>query len=244
MDQRTNLAGTGPVAVSARAPDAGAAEPLRSRRRRELRQHISDVATRMFFQKGFDAVRVADVAGASGVTEKTVFNHFPTKESLLADRWEARIATARRVLADPQVAPVAALVDMVEQELALLVSPPWPTVLGSHLADMQRYSCLMRDTPALRTHEREQLNQLTAAVADALAERDQRSGKTGDDAEQWMTAIAVVGLWSVFLRSLHRAVHLQQGEDLSALRRSVSGDVARAADLLGRGLRTPDAAVR
>lgn len=224
-----------PVALTG-APGGGTAEPLRERRRRELRQHISDVATRMFFEHGFDAVRVSDVAIASGVTEKTVFNHFPSKESLLADRWEVRIAHARHVVADPHTAPVAAMVEMINDDLALLVAPPWPTLLGSHLADMERYSDLIRDTPSLRTHEREQLNVLTDAVADALAERDQRSAVTGSDPERWITATAVVGLWSVYSRCLHRAVQAQQAGDLHSLRSSVSEDVLRAADVLTRGL--------
>ena len=220
----------------ASGPGSGPTEPLRVRRRRELRQHISDIATRMFFEQGFEAVRVVDVANASGVTEKTVFNHFPTKESLLADRWEGRIADARRALADPESAPVDAMVKLVNHDLALLVSPPWSTVLGSHLADMERYSDLIRDTPSLRTHEREQLNQLTAAVADALAERDQRCGVTGSNPERWITATAVVGLWSVYSRSLHQAVQAQRAGDLSSLRRSVAQDVLLAADVLTRGL--------
>ena len=235
MHKQSSATEPAPVALAG-APGSGSAEPLRARRRRELRQHISDVATRMFFEQGFDAVRVADVAIASGVTEKTVFNHFPTKESLLADRWELRIADARRVLADPHTAPVAAMVKIVNDDLALLVAPPWPTLMGSYLADMERYSDLIRDTPSLQTHEREQLSVLTAAVADALAERDQRSAVTGSDSERWITATAVVGLWSVYSRSLHRAVQTKPIGDLDTLRNSVTDDVVRAADVLTRGL--------
>lgn len=235
MHKQSAAPASTPVAPTGAASSA-TAEPLRARRRRELRQHISDVATRMFFEEGFDAVRVADIATASGVTEKTVFNHFPTKESLLADRWELRIANARRIMADPHTAPVAAMVKMVNDDLALLVAPPWPTLLGSYLADMERYSDLIRDTPSLRTHEREQLNVLTAAVADALVERDQRSAVPGSDPERWITATAVVGLWSVYSRSLHRAVQARQAGDLNTLERSVTEDVLRAADVLTRGL--------
>jgi Bacterial regulatory proteins, tetR family len=42
---------------------------------------------------GFDAVRVADIAMACGVSEKTVFNYFPTKESLVLDRLEITMAS-------------------------------------------------------------------------------------------------------------------------------------------------------
>lgn len=78
----------------------------------------------------------------------------------------------------------------------MVISLPWPTVLGSHRADMERYTGLVRDTPALRTHEREQPNQLTVAVSDALTDRDKRSGTSSSDAEHWITATALVGLWS------------------------------------------------
>lgn len=37
----------------------------------------------LFADRGFDAVSVAEVAKAAGVTEKTVFNHFATKEDLV-----------------------------------------------------------------------------------------------------------------------------------------------------------------
>ena len=128
---------------------------------------------------------------------------------------------------------------LVQQELELLMAPPWATMFGSHLADMQRYSGLMLETPALRMHEREQMNVLTDAVADALLERGEGAAAVGGDAERWITAVAVVGLWSVFYRSLHGAVQQQQSEDLTELHRSVSGDIAAAAELLRRGLAGP-----
>src|SRR5690349_15766217 len=63
-------------------PDEG----LRERKRRLTRQLISDAATVMFATRGFDNVRVAEVAESVGVSEKTVYNYFPTKESLVLDQ--------------------------------------------------------------------------------------------------------------------------------------------------------------
>ena len=43
---------------------------------------IVDAATRLFGEKGYAGTRTADVAAAAGVTERTLFRYFPTKEKL------------------------------------------------------------------------------------------------------------------------------------------------------------------
>ncbi|MGH3380870.1 MAG: TetR/AcrR family transcriptional regulator, partial [Actinoallomurus sp.] len=71
-----------------RTPGTGApeGEGLRERKKRLMRRQLSDTATQLFMERGFEAVRVAEIAEACGVSEKTVFNYFPTKESLILDR--------------------------------------------------------------------------------------------------------------------------------------------------------------
>src|SRR6202000_1667282 len=60
----------------------------RTRKRLATRQSISDTATRLFLQRGFDAVTVDDIASAADVGRMTVFNHFPRKEDMFFDREE------------------------------------------------------------------------------------------------------------------------------------------------------------
>ncbi|MFE7389543.1 TetR/AcrR family transcriptional regulator [Streptomyces sp. NPDC057582] len=62
------------------------AEGLRERKKRQTRQHLSDVATALFLERGFDAVTIAEIAQVAEVSVNTVYNYFPTKEDLFLDR--------------------------------------------------------------------------------------------------------------------------------------------------------------
>lgn len=52
----------------------------------QTRARIREVANRLFIERGYDSVTVAEVARESGVSSVTVFNHFPRKEDLFLDR--------------------------------------------------------------------------------------------------------------------------------------------------------------
>ena len=110
---------TVPPVPGTEAPEAGG---LRERKKRLMRQQLSDTATEMFMARGFGAVRVAEVAEACGVSEKTVFNYFPTKESLILDRLESTMASLRTGLDEPGVAPVEAALRILDAELRAMTS--------------------------------------------------------------------------------------------------------------------------
>ncbi|WP_165190460.1 TetR/AcrR family transcriptional regulator [Caulobacter soli] len=73
---------------------------LRDRKKEATRQAISNVATRLFVERGFDAVSVADIADEAQVARKTVFNYFPRKEDLVFDREDEVRALVRDALVD------------------------------------------------------------------------------------------------------------------------------------------------
>ena len=82
---------------------------LRDRKKEMTRQAISNVATRLFIERGFDNVSVADIAHEANVARKTVFNYFPRKEDLVFDREEEVRVLVREALAGREGrSPVAA----------------------------------------------------------------------------------------------------------------------------------------
>jgi AcrR family transcriptional regulator len=69
-------------------------EGLRARKKQQSRQRIAAAAARLFKRRGYESVRMVDIARAADVAEQTVYNYFPTKEHLIFDRdqeFEARI---------------------------------------------------------------------------------------------------------------------------------------------------------
>lgn len=54
----------------------------------ETRNHILDVAIRLFSQQGVSATSLADIAQAAGVTRGAIYWHFKNKSDLFSEIWE------------------------------------------------------------------------------------------------------------------------------------------------------------
>jgi AcrR family transcriptional regulator len=190
---------------------------LREQKKQLMRQQLSDTATRMFLERGFDGVRVAEVARACGVSEKTVFNYFPTKEALLLDRLEGTTEALRGGLADPAVTPVEAALRLLDAELDGLTENP---------EGYRRFGELLEAAPSLRAYRNDMMDRFVAVAAEVLAAR---SGRAATDPEPQIAAAALLGLWRVQYESLR-----QHPGDPGAVRT----DVRRAAQVLTDGLRS------
>jgi AcrR family transcriptional regulator len=220
--------------ASGDAPGGGAprTEGLRERKKRLLRQQLSDTATEMFIERGFDAVRVADVAEACGVSEKTVFNYFPTKESLVLDRWEGTMATLRAGLSQLGDTPVQATLRILDHELSRMTS--WLAAQDSQAqaaTALQRFGDLIRATPSLRAHQHDMTDQLVAVVAETIAAR---AGMSPDDPEPQIAATALIGLWQIHAQALRK--YLNGTRTPAQIQQAVTADVHRAARLIDTGL--------
>jgi AcrR family transcriptional regulator len=213
-------------------PGAPQAEGLRERKKRLTRQQLSDTATQMFLERGFDAVRVTDVAEACGVSEKTVFNYFPTKESLILDRLESTVASLRTGLAEPGISPVQAALRILDGELGAMTS--WLAAQDDPVqaaAMIQRFGTLIQATPSLRAHQSDMMDQFVTVAAAILAERAVMSP---DDPEPQIAAAALLGLWRIQFRALSR--YLNGTRAPAQVHQAVTADVRRAAQLIDTGL--------
>jgi AcrR family transcriptional regulator len=211
-----------------------AGEGLRERKKRLMRQLISDTATAMFFQHGFDRVRVAEVATACGVSEKTVYNYFPTKESLLLDRADAMIDDIRQALGPGgrPSSPIDAAVGVIAEELRSIFEQVNHDGGGPPDVSMiRRFIDLAESTPSLRAAQRDMIDQFVEVAAAAMAAR---AGMDPDEPEAQIAADALVGLWRIAFRGVKRYADGTHPPDI--VRDLVIADVRRAARLIDTGL--------
>src|SRR6476661_5016014 len=83
---------------------------LRERKKEQTRELIAETARRLFGERGFEDVTVAEIARAADVSAQTVFNYFPTKEDLVYWRlgaFEGELLASVRERADGEPALAA-----------------------------------------------------------------------------------------------------------------------------------------
>src|SRR3954465_1704989 len=127
------------------AMSTAAAPGLRERKKEATRRLIAETARRLFAERGFDAVTVAEVARAADVAEKTVFNHFATKEDLVFPRGHRRLAALGEAIRDrpPGASVVTPFRDWTARFLDHIAE-------GENVQDLVTVAQLVRDSAALR----------------------------------------------------------------------------------------------
>jgi AcrR family transcriptional regulator len=154
---------------------------LREVKKARTRQAISDVATALFGEHGFEQVTVAQIAAAADVSIKTVFNYFASKEELFFDRADELVGGLERTIAErpPQTTVTQALRALLTENRV-----PFPGAGWRSLRDPEAYEgfrtfiATEHASPALRARRLVIADawapRLTGAVAAALglAEND------------------------------------------------------------------------
>jgi AcrR family transcriptional regulator len=171
---------------------------LRERKKQQTRQLIADAAQRLFGERGFDAVTVAEVARAADVSEGTVFNYFPTKEELFyagMESFEARLVEAvrDRPAGEPALDAFRRFVLDGAERLA-----------AEDVADaILEAARVVGGSRALQAREREIVAESTAELAALLAAA---TGAPDDDVEAAAVAAALMGVQRALVADVHAGV--------------------------------------
>jgi AcrR family transcriptional regulator len=205
---------------------AGAAtEGLRERKKRAARAAIATAARRLFAERGFDGVTVAEVAAAAQVSEKTVFNHFPTKEDLAFAGREEGIAQFVTAIAERP--PGRSVLDVFRAMTHTVLD----VLVAGGDEDLLAVARIIRGSRTLQ----ERLTVGWESGADAITAVVART--SGADDDDLVPAIVARTLWFTH-RSIFRAAlsGLLDGEDRARLAARLQVAADRAYDELAGGL--------
>src|ERR1700733_15084164 len=153
---------------------------LRERRKQETRQLISDVATHLFSERGFDEVTISQVAEAAGVSKMTVTNYFSRKEDLVFDQAESIVAQLAEVVATRL--PGESMLAAIRRDYAEAVARADVTLGLSSPA----FARMISSSPALTGRSLEMMAQREHALGDAIA------AETGQDTPEQRVIAALL----------------------------------------------------
>ena len=177
---------------------------LRERKKAQTRQAIADTAWRLFADRGFDQVPVAEVAREAQVALATVFNYFPSKEDLFFSRletFEERLLEAVAARADSEPVLVAVRRHLLESEGGLLAE-----VEAGNPAALDRLRTVHRviaASPALQARERQALDRCADSLAAQLAAE---TGAPDGDPRALTVATALIGVHRAMIDYSRRRV--------------------------------------
>jgi AcrR family transcriptional regulator len=176
----------------------GSQPSLRERKKEKTRQLIGETAHRLFIERGFDAVTVAEVAREADVSEGTVFNYFPTKEELFYSGMEAFEA---RLIAAVRERPKGDSVLSAFRRFVL----DGTARLGSQEAaeTIATAARIIAASRALQAREREVVAEYTNELAALIAD-EPRTRAHG--VEAWTVANALMGVQRALVAHVRAAV--------------------------------------
>jgi AcrR family transcriptional regulator len=199
---------------------------LRERKKQQTRQLIVTTAQRLFRERGFDTVTVAEVARAAEVSEGTVFNYFPSKEDIFYGGME--IFEERLIEAVRQRASGTSALDAFRR----LVLDGTKVLAEEARADLIATAArVVTGSQDLQAREREIVARYTQALADLLAAQ---TGARAGDVEPLAMAAALMGVQRALVRFVRASV--LSGVRGPKLARAARSQATRAFTRLERGL--------
>src|SRR6266498_2846035 len=157
--------------------------PVRERTRRAIRDELTQLAKDLFVEKGYDETTIDDLAAAAGMSKRTFFRYFASKEELVMGKYEFfGQQLAEDLAARPAGEPLwvslrqifGRVADHVEgdaraTELVAMekIVRDHPTLNASYLERVSRMQELVLDEVRTRTGRPDPADPRTAAIVGA-----------------------------------------------------------------------------
>lgn len=201
------------------------AEGLRARKKRELRERLLSDAARLFAERGFDHVPVADIAAEADVSPATVFNYFPRKEDLVfqgMEEYSRQLVDGLRMRA-PGVSFIQAF-----RELALAPRGLLAEDAPDAMERLLRVRGIIDGSVTLQARELLIADRMVSDLADVIAEVE-----PGTVRPRFLAA-SLVGLLQAMTREIHRRA--SGGATGPQIARAVLPEAEEALGVIERGL--------
>nr|WP_245334154.1 TetR/AcrR family transcriptional regulator [Bradyrhizobium guangdongense] len=136
-----------------------------------MKERILQTADKLFYLQGIRAIGVDTIAAEIGISKRTLYNHFPSKDALIAAYLERRFVSARPS-DKPPAEQILATFDSLERRFAAKDFRGCPFVnavaeLGPQDRAVKKIAVAFKESRRLWFRDR--LNELGVADADALA---------------------------------------------------------------------------
>jgi AcrR family transcriptional regulator len=141
------------------------------RQKPDMKQRILETADKLFYLQGIRAIGVDTIAAEIGISKRTLYNHFPSKDALIAAYLERRFVQPRES-DKPPAEQILATFDALERRFAAKDFRGCPFVnavaeLGSEDKAVRKIAIAFKESRRLWFRDR--LVQLGVKDADALA---------------------------------------------------------------------------
>ncbi|MFI1094562.1 TetR/AcrR family transcriptional regulator [Streptomyces sp. NPDC020917] len=158
---------------------------LRELKKQQTRQAITNAATVLFMERGFEGTTISDVAEAAGVSKMTVTNYFPRKEDLFFDMHEEVVTGPARAVAARRAGESA--LDAVRRDYLAAVERHDPLLGWTRPGFTQ----VIDDSAVLRARLRELFDHQEQALSVVIAEAE------GEEADAFTPRHAAAQLGTV-----------------------------------------------
>jgi AcrR family transcriptional regulator len=172
--------------------------PVRERTRRAVRDELAELAKELFVEKGYDETTIDDLAAAAGMSKRTFFRYFASKEELIVGKYEI---LGEQLAEDLAARPVdEPLWESLRQIFGRVVEHMENQARGATAVAMEN---IVRDHPALNASYLERVSRMQELVL------DQARTRTGqhDPADPRTPAIVgaafscLIAAWTTWLNS-------------------------------------------